>query len=202
MLKTLARVILTTIAIYAVVVVPTGLLKGCSSAALPPKLTNIQREELMRRSPPLPISVGVADYEYPAYSDSLLRILQVSHLFTKVDRLSAFTDPPDFVAEVDRRIYGSAIIPILPAVTLGLVPAWTDEEWGHSFSLKSSRNDAKMAVEFSYHGTSFLGWVSGLINLLPDRTGGDVYETKQYQEAFAFQVLSHWLSVRNPTATE
>ena len=181
------RIPITMFAAYVLLVVPTGLMKGCASSKLPSKLSKDQKTEL--RSVRLP-AIGVERYEYPAYSDSLKSNLTRTGLFEKVGFVDEFKTPPDLIAKVENRIYGRAVIPVLTGASLGLIPTWEKEEHGESFSIShKSRLGQKLLIDFRYSGNTILGWPSGLCNLLiPDRTDNDVNAHPQYAEALGYAI--------------
>jgi hypothetical protein len=151
------------------------LLGGCvgwASAALPPRLDDAEEAYLEARRDDLrQLTVGVEAYEFPAYTEPLLDALRGTDLFDRVDRLEEFDVPPSLVARVDRRIHGTAVIPIWTLLTFGIVPIWADEDHGTSFTLQApGAATPRVPVEYVHTGRSTLGWVALLDVLHPDRT--------------------------------
>ena len=88
---------------------------GCASSALPPRLSAAEKAKL--KGAHLPFTVGVERYVAPAYSDALVKALRNAGVFARVDHLERFTSPPALVARVERRIYGSTVIPVATLLT-------------------------------------------------------------------------------------
>ena len=177
--------------IPAFIIVILGLVKGCVSVKLPPKLT--QEEKVIVSGAYMPLSVGVREYKQPKYFELLARALIGTGIFKKVDRLKNFEGPPDLVAEVEEEIRERAVFPLLTIVTLGFFPTWTEQYYGQSFSLRSEKRlENKIPIQFIYSGNTFLGWISGIINLVSsDRTDCDsvgCVDEYQYRQALAYAI--------------
>ena len=183
---------LTKVSVAAMVMAtPVVLIPFCGSTVLPPKLTPAQRESLAR-APFHNITVGVERFERPVYSERLTAALDATHLFARVDAVDAFGAPPTFVARVERPIYGRAVLPLAPALTLGVIPMTVEEECGYSFSLTPSTAPIqKMPIEFSYQSTSTLGWWALFLNLSSDRTRTEVYGHPRLVEGLAWKIVEH-----------
>jgi hypothetical protein len=149
-----------------------GCASGCvgwASSTLPPRLSAI--EETKWKSARLPYSVGVEQYKYPAYSDALVHALRETGLFVRVESLEGFSTPPDLVARVEGQIHGSSAIPIGPLLPFGVIPQTMQETHGYDFSLVApARPDEPVRVEYSYEGTTTLGWVALFEGVSPDIT--------------------------------
>jgi len=146
---------------------------GCSSAVLPPDPTAAERAHLAATH--FPLRVGVGRYQPPVYSDELIHNLRDTGLFDAVDESDRLGSPADLLARVQGTPAGSTAIPLLPAISLGLIPAVADETWGTLFSLSSPHDPTKhVAIETRWTGPTTLGWVSALLNLSPNRTAGPV----------------------------
>ncbi|TAN40283.1 MAG: hypothetical protein EPN25_08190 [Nitrospirae bacterium] len=179
--------------IAIVIVLPiiiVGLSGGCASTSLPPKLTKAQLDEIAKTH--FAVTVGVEDFKYPVYSEKLTKALQRTGLFDKVEPIKSFKEPPAYVARVERTIYGTAAIPILTGLSFGLIPTTVQEEHGHSFSLTATEgSNRKIPIEFSHRGPTTLGWWAVILNMLPNRTSGDVYKHARFNQSFAWTVVSH-----------
>lgn len=138
------------------------------------------------------VSIGVEEFKYPVYSEKLTKSLKRTGLFDRVAPLKSFTESPTFIARVERTIHGTAAIPILTALSLGLIPTTVQEEHGHSFSLTATSDaDRKIPIEFSYTGPSTLGWWAVILNMLPNHTSADVHEHARFNQGLAWAVVSH-----------
>lgn len=166
-----------------------GLSGGCGSGTLPPKLS--QEQQAILKATRFPATVGVAKDKFPVYSDHLIRALQETRLFRRVDSLSSFSESPTLIARVERHIYGTAVLPLFTILSLGIIPTTVEEEHGHSFSLRSADTpDNGVQIEFSYRGPTTLGWYGGLLNLSSNRASGDVRTSKRFYDAFAWEIAS------------
>ncbi len=140
---------------------------GCSSETLPPALSGDQLKAIAETH--FKATVGV-----------------------KVAPLEAFRTPPTFVAQVDRRIYGTATIPIFTMITLGIVPTIVEEEHGLEFSLVPSLPPKKpIAIRFSYKGPSTLGWSAFYRAFLPNETLGPADWRARFVQSLAWHVVQH-----------
>ena len=161
---------------------------SCASASLPPRITRAQRAESAITK--FPLTVGVAEDQSPVYSRSLVKALQRTGLFERVDHASSFTEPPDLIASVRRHIHGAAVIPVATLLSLGIIPTTVGEEHGLSFSLQGAENSNSLPIEFSYRGPTTLGWVALPFNLLPARIYGDPRDHEAFVENVRWAIVS------------
>jgi hypothetical protein len=168
---------------------------GCATMALPPRLSSAENARL--RDAHLPLTIGVERFEYPAYSDDLVKGLRRVALFDGVDRLERFTTPPALIARVKRTIYGEPIIPILWMLSIGVIPESTKEEWGYSFYLSPpGESSQKVAIEYSYRGRTTLGWIALLDGLLPGRTFISPKKSRQFRGRLAIAILDNAAEIK------
>ncbi len=157
--------------IAAAIVVLTLLLAwvgGCVSAPLPPAT------EEDGTTPRLDLELGVEADRVPPFSDELVRSLAASGVFARVDRIDRFASPPDLVAKVEHGWEGTAAIPIFTAFSLGLIPTVVEETYGLAFTLHAPHAAAPaLAIDTRWSGRIWLGLPAALMNLSPDRSGGD-----------------------------
>jgi hypothetical protein len=174
---------------YAIPIV-CGLMSRCASTAVPPALTDAQRAALSVR-PCADATVGIEPYHLSIYSARLNVALRATHRFRTVAPITAFDEPPTFVARVTRPIYGSALIPWKPALTFGLISMTVQEEHGYSFSLTPTTEPTHVSpVEFSYVGPSTLGWRALLINVRGDGISSDVYSDVRMYDNLAWTITA------------
>ena len=142
------------------------ILTGCVASRLPNKLAPLSLQEI--HAAKLPFHVSIEEYEYPAYSESLEKNLDNTRLFKSVDELNE-TSTPDLIAKVEDRIYGTACVPWLTFLSVGIIPTFVEENHGDSFSLSSPKKpDDKVKIIYRYRGTTVLGWLGLFYNLHPD----------------------------------
>jgi hypothetical protein len=165
-----------------------GLLASCVSSPLPPKLTEVESRRLSEL--PLPFSVGVARYKHPVYSEKLSDALEATGAFSRVAPLDQFGSPPDLIATVEESIHGTAVIPALTFLTVGVVPTLVDESHGFVFSLApSSGRSKKTRVDASYRGTTTLGLAALVVNASPEYTPSDPEQGERFRRMLAHRSL-------------
>ena len=159
---------------------------GCASASMPPEPADSDMSVV--RATHFSCSVGVEEYQSPVYSERLVTALRRTGLFDTVDNLERVPDA-QLVARVQRRVYGTAMIPWLTGLTLGIVPTTVEEEWGEVFSL-AARDEAgsRVLVDFTYKGPTTLGWVALLYNLSPQRTIYSPRKTERFRDALSVAI--------------
>ena len=179
---------LAATAIVCGTIVLIGLLKGCASEQRPLPLNASEETQLEARA--LGLSLGVEPSTPPVYAENLLHALRQTGLFRDVQPAENI-QTPDLFARVERPIYGNAVIPILTFVTLGLIPTVTEDEHGHSFSLRSPTSSAeRVMVEYVHRGYTVLGWVAGFLNLFPQWTGDNVRHDPRFQDRLKLAILT------------
>ena len=161
---------------------------GCSSSTLPPKLTAAQIAAI--RNVHIAASIGVEPYRYPVYSDSLIKDLRATGMFDRVDSTERLKQPT-LVAVVERPVHGTATIPVLTIITLGIVPTTVEEEHGYAFSLRSPTDPRNLVqIDYTYRGPTTLGCWAFLLNFLSDRTSGNPEETQRFRDGLAASVVT------------
>ena len=147
-------------------------------------------------------TVGVDRHRYPAYSDALVKALQRTKVFDRVDHLDRLSTPPALVARVEREIYGSTVIPVATLLSFGLVPTTTEESFGYAFSLSPLGQDAqRVPIEYSYRGRSTLGWVAMFQGLVPGYTvfPFDPERSSRFRDRLALAILDRTDDIRQMT---
>lgn len=175
---------------WAVAGISLAALAGCASEALPPPLSEEQAKAVAVAH--FKATVGVQRYTAPVYSDTLVKYLRGTGLFDRVDFIEAFETPPTFTARVDAMVYGTATIPILTFLSLGIIPTSVDEEHGAVFSLfPTSAPKKRIAIDFRYRGPSTLGWWAAIDGAFPDRTWFSADWTRRFSHALSWQIVAH-----------
>jgi len=164
---------------------------ACGRTTLPPALTAAQREYLAGTSLS-GITIGVEPFYYRVYSDRLTAGLRGTRLFARIDGIGGFDTAPMFVARVERPVYGTATIPLMTALSLGLIPTTVEEEYGYVFSLTPNATPTmRIPIEFTYRDISVIGWRFLFVNRLKDGTITDVYRHPRLHEALAWHIVQH-----------
>jgi hypothetical protein len=184
---------------------------GCVSFSLPPALSD--REQDLVDTTHFHATLGVAEYRYPAWSDGLVGALRATGLFDRVERLADIQNP-DLVAHVRGRVSHSNPLPLLPALTLGVIPIMDTDEQGQRFSLQSSRNPfvppdlsdphrsldvserRTVRIEFRYTGTMHMGWIALFTGFLPSRTWFEPSWSRRYGGALAARICAQAPAIR------
>jgi len=156
---------------------------GCGATRLSLRLAP---EELrMVRAERLPLVVGVewSSQPSPPCGPTLVELLRATNLFREVNYFESLSAPPDLIARVERRCHenGGGWVPILPLLTLGIVPQWYSTGYGYAFTLRSPRSADQVVIDCRPHeGAYLMGWAATLLSLSPDWTLSDTAaETNQ-----------------------
>ena len=156
-----------------VVLISMSILVGCSTSRLPP---NLGDEDLAKiQNLHFDVAVGVERYKFPAYSDNLLSVLSDLKVFDDVfysDSGKSF----QLIARVESEVHGEAVIPLLTAITLGVIPTIVNENHGVVFSLSDRKANVKTFIYGEYRDKVILGWVALPMKLLPQYTGSGTPE--------------------------
>ena len=181
---------LASAGVLAVAVAVSGCESACTSAKLAPAHSDAERAQAAATSLPYAVVVDPGKFP-PIYAERLADALRASGMFARVDLAGAAAPDVALVATVTAPSEGAAVIPILTAVTVGLFPTWADETWGLAFSLAAPGSSAPpVAIDFRWRGTTFLGWVSALLNLAPSR-GDTPNQGPRYAEHVAATLAPH-----------
>jgi len=140
---------------------------GCGTTRLPPRLSSSERA-ILSEARQFPVIVAVQEYKYPVYSKKLIRDLRATGLFKSVLKAEDLRGV-DLLARVEDAVYGTACIPLLTGITLGIIPTTVQEEWGNDFSIEHmySMGD-KVRIPYRYSTESVLGWKALFLNFLPN----------------------------------
>lgn len=172
----------------ALFLLPLLLLASCVSNPLPPRLNADQERRLGEL--PLPYSVGVARHKYPSHSDGLEKGLRAAGVFRKVAPLESYVKPPDLIATVEEPVSGTAVIPALTFLTLGLVPTVVEEDHGFIFALApATHRNRRTRVDAHYRGTTTLGWAGLAVSGLPDYTSSAPGESERFRKLLGHRTL-------------
>jgi hypothetical protein len=104
-----------------------------------------------------------------------------------------FDAPPDLIAQVQRRCQqGGGWVPLLPILTLGIVPQWLNTGYGYAFILRSPASSDQVIFDcHTSEGTILVGWVGTLLTVLPDwQTAGDPETSRRHYNRLAFALLN------------
>lgn len=154
---------------HAVPVLALALLLGaCGTMQLPPRLTADERTLVETHR--FDAVVGVAPYSIEYTRKDVRAVVRDTGLFTRVDfveDLEAAGIAPDLVVSLQRIRGGTAIIPVLTLVSLGVLPTFTHETMGYDLIFATPDRREALTVGYSFRGRIGLGILSSPLNLLP-----------------------------------
>lgn len=132
-------------------------LHGCGAVTAPPPLTKAEHARLEAARLDLTLAVG-EHYSHWTREDFVASLAQ-RRLFRRVDRLEAFTEPPDLVATV--RAFGNPDnkLPFVTFLTLGLVPTVARGFDGVSVTLAAPATKRTLEIRIDQHDLIVIGWV-------------------------------------------
>jgi len=169
------------------------LLAEFSSSTLPPALKSGQQQVIELAH--FPVTVAVAADDDPAGSDRLIRALRATGLFDLVAPLSGVPNP-DLIAYVGPRIDVSAKLSVRTILTLGIVPASSDQKWGEMFSLRLPNSPQEVNINFLYSGSTTWGWIATFLNISPERTADNPRDTQRFHDALSWAVCEQAESIQ------
>jgi hypothetical protein len=103
--------------------------------------------------------VDVDCYSDPERSELLLSALRDSGMFNGVGRYGPGV-LPDFVARIVTDRPRSEVLPILPAITLGIVPQWFTVQDGFEFEIVHASTQVGVVVDGRFDDHVIYGWVA------------------------------------------
>lgn len=181
--------------IFCEVIMPATLLVlqcGCATTRLPPRLSESERA-ILSEARQFNVVVAVQEYKYPVYSTRLIRDLRSTGLFKTVKHAEDLRGV-DFLVRVEDTVYGTACIPLLTGITLGIIPTTVQEEHGNDFSIEpwfAMENKAKVRIPFRYSTESVLGWKALFLNFSPNWSLGPHNRTARYRDRFKLFLLKN-----------
>lgn len=182
------------IALALALTAAAALLSGCGSMLPPPRLSAAEQAHVQ--------AVGrlgsVAVDPGPEKPSTALfeRMLTRTGLFTQVSRLdpaAASTAPPaDYVAALEGRCgyHRGGWLPILPILTLGVVPQFGRMQLGFPFSLRDTRSGEVIHVPCEIDGWIGVGWIPAVMTVLPGWTQDDPESSPQFESRLAYAIAS------------
>lgn len=162
---------------------------GCATSRLPERLSPSECA-FLNDARQFPVVIAVQEYKYPVYSKKLIRDLRSTGLFEEVQQADDL-DGVDFIARVEDTVYGTAVIPILTFLSLGIIPTIVQEEHGNDFSIEPVFTMAdKVRIPYRYSTESILGWKALFLNVSPNWSLAHD-KTSRYRDRFALSLLKN-----------
>jgi len=163
---------------------------GCAATRLPPRLSESERA-ILSEARQFPVVIAIQEYKYPAYSERLIRDLRSTGLFKTVKQAEDIRGV-DFLARVEDTVYGTACIPLLTGITLGIIPTTVQEEHGNDFSIEPVFfMGNKVRIPYRYSTESVLGWKALFLNFSPNWSLVSHDRTSRYRDRFALSLLEN-----------
>jgi hypothetical protein len=183
----------------AAALVAATVLTGCGSMLPPPQLSVAEHARIQ--------AVGrlgsvVVDSGPQRPSTALFeRMLTRTDLFTQVVRLdpaSPATPPTDYVATIEGRCtyHRGGWLPILPILTLGVVPQFGRMQLGFPFALRDTRSGEVIHVPCEIDGWIGVGWIPAVMTVLPGWTQDDPESGPRFERRLAYGIASRLAPAR------
>jgi hypothetical protein len=177
----------------------TLVLAGCGSVHPPKPLSAAQAAQL--QTAPSLGSVAIEETEVKAHGENLRRHLESTGLFRAASLAGAETTSTDWTARIDARCSGrrGGWIPLVPILTLGVVPQFARMELGYTFTLRETATGREIQIPCGIKATIGVGWIPALMNVLPGWTLNESEESPAFQKQLAYAIASR---ATGPAATE
>jgi hypothetical protein len=182
----------------AVVLAAAALLAGCGSMLPPPRLSPAEHARVasVGRLGTVAVDPGPERPSTAVFENMLAR----TDLFTRVVRLDPAAEPADYVAAIEGRCSDrrGGWIPILPILTLGVVPQFGKVQYGFPFSLRDTRSGAVIHVPCEIDGWIGVGWIPAVMAVLPGWTQDDGESGPRFERRLAYSIASRIAPARAP----
>lgn len=175
-------------------VVLAGLLGACGTMKLPPRLTPAERASV--EATRFDAVVGVAPYDIAHTRKDIRAVVRDTGLFTRVELVEDLDAPPDLLVKVHRLHGGTAIIPLLTIVTLGILPTFFEEAIGYELIFLTPERDRALSVGYRFEGWAGLGVLSSPLNLLPGWGHPTARPPERLGERFAVELAARADEIR------
>jgi hypothetical protein len=176
----------------------TALLTGCGSMLPPPRLSPAEQAHV--QSVGRLGSVAVDPGPQQPSTGLFERMLTRTDLFTQVVRLDPAAPPTDYVATLEGRCnyHRGGWLPILPILTLGVVPQFGRMELGFPFSLRDTRSGEVIHVPCEIDGWIGVGWIPAVMTILPGWTQDDPESSPRFESRLAYGIVSRLAASPKP----
>jgi hypothetical protein len=178
------------LAILAVVLF-SSVLAGCGSGLPPRPLTAAQRS-FVAQAPRLgAVAVAVPQPDY-GHAEILRGILERTKLFASTGLLDPAAPAPAYTATIDDRCScrHGGWIPILPILTLGVVPQFNRCALGYAFTLREVATGKEARIGCDIKVTYGVGWLPALMNVLPGWSLDQQEEGARFESRLAYSIAT------------
>lgn len=168
-----------------------GALSGCGSS-LPPRPLNAAQKAFVAQAPRLGVvAVAVQEPDY-GHARNLRGMLERTGLFEQAVLASAGGAAPAYTATIDDRCScrHGGWIPVLPIVTLGVVPQFVRCSMGYAFTLREAATGREAKIGCDIKMTIGVGWLPAVMNVLPRWTWSDPETGGWFESRLAYSIAS------------
>jgi hypothetical protein len=168
-----------------------ALLSGCGSSLPPRPLTAAQRSFLDQTPSLGVVAVTVPEPDY-GHAATLRDMLQRTGLFERAELLDPAAPAPRYTATIVDRCScrHGGWIPILPVLTLGVVPQFARCSVGYAFTLRETASGKEAQIACDIKETVGVGWLPALMNVLPGWTLSDTEKSPRFERRLAYSIAS------------
>ena len=171
--------------LIGIIIYPT---LACGSVRLPQDLTFNELKQVKLAKMPLVVGVQNSAGEF------LLRTLQQSNMFSQVDYVDQLLIPPDLIAKYEGRCnwHRGGWVPVLPIISLGVIPQGNKVAFGYSFSLfKPEFEQHKITFKCRDEGYIIVGWLGTAMSMSKKWTiGGNPEESQAFYDRTALAIAN------------
>jgi len=153
-------------------------LSSCATSRQVPRISDAEARRIISYS--YSCIVGIEPHRFPAYSKSLQKALIRTNMFSDVVIISSGSRY-DIIARIEEEVHGTATVPLLTALTLGIIPTIVKENHGHVFSLSMASDIPVQAmVSSKYSSSTTMGWIALPLWMIPGFSVGDPDNSYRY----------------------
>jgi hypothetical protein len=153
-------------------------LSGCSAVSAPRSLTQAERTRL--EDARFELTLGIGEHRAPWPREDLVAALGRTRLFQRVDRLEAFTAPPDLVAAVQVLGEPDNKVPLVTFLTLGLIPTVGKGYDGVTVTLSAPATKRTLVVRIDQRDLVVAGWVGTAMLASEEWVRPGVYNARMF----------------------
>jgi hypothetical protein len=177
-------------------------LAGCSVIAisattLRPRPLTAAQSALVDRAGSLGVVAVVEDpHVWPGRE--LAPMLVRTGLFRAVVPAASGGPAPDYVATAREDCY-APWAPVLPLLTLGVLPQFHQTRLGTSFTLRDLATGREVRIPCEIESTAGVGWIPLLMNVLPGWSPGNTEKTTSFGRRLAYGIVSRLAPPPHPS---
>ena len=172
-----------------------SVLSGCGSG-LPPRPLTAAQSSFLAQAPHLgvvAVTVPQPDYGHAANLRDFLGRTGLFERAVLVDPAGSAPAPlPAYTATITDRCScrHGGWIPVLPILTLGVVPQFARCSMGYAFTLRETATGRETPIACDIKTTVGVGWLPALMNVLPGWTLDDPEKGPRFEKRLAYSIAS------------